>query len=733
MTKTQSKTMDDASVILNNLNTAVFRTTLTDPGKFLLVNPAFLKIFGYPQDQDLAELSVIDLYADPDVRNTIRIELKEAGAIHSREIEFRSRDGRIFSGRVSSVLVRQADGSQVLDGIIEDISEQVKIRRELEESKATLIESELRYRGLVENSPTGILRIDCDGNILDVNQRMVEILGSPSQEQTKKFNMFAFKPLQVAGISQQFHEVIDHSRAVSFTSKYTTNWDKTVYFQVAINPVMDSSGAVIGAQANMEDVTETHRAWEAQKELEQTQLEERNLFMEGPVMIFKWDTKSGRPLLHASENVSSILGYSAEDFLSGKVIFRNIVHADDLETVRKQARDAIAAGKDGFNTPPYRLKKANGEYLWVNDHSTVIRDERGNVKNISGVVYDISRILQADQEIREQEQNYQELFNAISDAIFIQDPDTQEILDVNTTMLNMYGYSRLEVIGEGVQKFSVDADVASRVQVLFKEALEQGQKTAEWHTLRKDGSTFWAEVKLRPATIHGKQRMLANVRDISNRRRILSHLEAALKEQEILLREIHHRVKNNMQVIISLLNIQADYVDDEQLTEIFQEAQNRIRTMALIHEKLFTSEHMSAVDFKGYLVSLLLELINFYTIDTRRIRIEQEVETLSLDITKANPCGLIVNELVSNAMKYAFPDNREGVIRVTARSVGAHGAVLEVQDDGIGMPESVDFESVMSMGLRITRILTEQLRGKMTITRDHGTTFTLSFDLNDTD
>ena len=733
MTKTQSKTMDDASVILNNLNTAVFRTTLTDPGKFLLVNPAFLKIFGYPQDQDLAELSVIDLYADPDVRNTIRIELKEAGAIHSREIEFRSRDGRIFSGRVSSVLVRQADGSQVLDGIIEDISEQVKIRRELEESKATLIESELRYRGLVENSPTGILRIDCDGNILDVNQRMVEILGSPSQEQTKKFNMFAFKPLQVAGISQQFHEVIDHSRAVSFTSKYTTNWDKTVYFQVAINPVMDSSGAVIGAQANMEDVTETHRAWEAQKELEQTQLEERNLFMEGPVMIFKWDTKSGRPLLHASENVSSILGYSVEDFLSGKVIFRNIVHADDLETVRKQARDAIAAGKDGFNTPPYRLKKANGEYLWVNDHSTVIRDERGNVKNISGVVYDISRILQADQEIREQEQNYQELFNAISDAIFIQDPDTQEILDVNTTMLNMYGYSRLEVIGEGVQKFSVDADVASRVQVLFKEALEQGQKTAEWHTLRKDGSTFWAEVKLRPATIHGKQRMLANVRDISNRRRILSHLEAALKEQEILLREIHHRVKNNMQVIISLLNIQADYVDDEQLTEIFQEAQNRIRTMALIHEKLFTSEHMSAVDFKGYLVSLLLELINFYTIDTRRIRIEQEVETLSLDITKANPCGLIVNELVSNAMKYAFPDNREGVIRVTARSVGAHGAVLEVQDDGIGMPESVDFESVMSMGLRITRILTEQLRGKMTITRDHGTTFTLSFDLNDTD
>jgi len=545
--------------------------------------------------------------------------------------------------------------------------------------------------------------------------------------------MFAFKPLQVAGISQQFHEVIDHSRAVSFTSKYTTNWDKTVYFQVAINPVMDSSGAVIGAQANMEDVTETHRAWEAQKELEQTQLEERNLFMEGPVMIFKWDTKSGRPLLHASENVSSILGYSAEDFLSGKVIFRNIVHADDLETVRKQARDAIAAGKDGFNTPPYRLKKANGEYLWVNDHSTVIRDERGNVKNISGVVYDISRILQADQEIREQEQNYQELFNAISDAIFIQDPDTQEILDVNTTMLNMYGYSRLEVIGEGVQKFSVDADVASRVQVLFKEALEQGQKTAEWHTLRKDGSTFWAEVKLRPATIHGKQRMLANVRDISNRRRILSHLEAALKEQEILLREIHHRVKNNMQVIISLLNIQADYVDDEQLTEIFQEAQNRIRTMALIHEKLFTSEHMSAVDFKGYLVSLLLELINFYTIDTRRIRIEQEVETLSLDITKANPCGLIVNELVSNAMKYAFPDNREGVIRVTARSFGAHGAVLEVQDDGIGMPESVDFESVMSMGLRITRILTEQLRGKMTITRDHGTTFTLSFDLNDTD
>ena len=186
-----------------------------------------------------------------------------------------------------------------------------------------------------------------------------------------------------------------------------------------------------------------------------------------------------------------------------------------------------------------------------------------------------------------------------------------------------------------------------------------------------------------------------------------------------------------MQVIISLLNIQADYVSNDQLSEIFGETQNRIRSMALIHDKIFRSKRMSEVDFGNYINSLIFELSNFYKIDPQRIRIHQTIEDFRLDISKAIPCGLIVNELITNAIKYAFPDKREGDILVSARPFGENKAKIQIRDSGIGVAPDLVFEETQSMGLRIVRILTEQLGGTIEISHKQGTSFTLIFDLND--
>jgi len=707
--------------ILDNLNTAVFRTNLEGSASIIDVNPAFIKMFGYKDKTEIESISLVEFYLNPADRIEMWNELKSSGNIRNRELIFKRKDGSVFTGRVSSVLVKDSEGKSLfIDGVVDDISELKTKEMELlaeqrvffsgpvvliqwpvsedealinisenivdllgyeaseflegqilypdlvhEEDKAELqnhirsilaggsdimmvhpyrlrqktgeyiwvqdyayvqrdsadgavgilgyifdvtalqvsqresIEKEQRLRDLVENSPTGILRIDGEGNIVEVNQRMVDMLGSSSKEATQSFNVFNFQALVDAGISGKFQEVISENKIISFAGQYDSNLGKKLHFKLIISPVLDAKGQIIGAQANMEDVTSTYLAEADKLKLQNDQLEERNIFMAGPIMIIKWAYSADDPVLSVSENVKKILGYTVEEFMSGNIVPAKIIHPDDIDAVREASQVAVANGKTAFEVAPYRLQKKDGSYIWVSDYSTVNRDAHGNPVDFSGIIWDISTVIEAELELK------------------------------------------------------------------------------------------------------------------------------------VLLREVHHRVKNNMQVIISLLNIQADYVNNDQLSEIFGETQNRIRSMALIHDKLFRSKRMSAVDFGNYINSMILELNNFYEIDSQRIHIHQNIEEIRLDISKAIPCGLIVNELVTNSIKYAFPDKREGDIWITADPIDHGKAKIEIKDNGVGLKEGLVFEETQSMGLRIVRILSEQLGGTMEIYTEKGVSFSLIFDLID--
>ena len=216
--------------------------------------------------------------------------------------------------------------------------------------------------------------------------------------------------------------------------------------------------------------------------------------------------------------------------------------------------------------------------------------------------------------------------------------------------------------------------------------------------------------------------------EIIERRWAEDRIAAALKEKEVLLREIHHRVKNNMQVIISLLRLQSDTIKDQQYADMFQESQERIKSMALIHEKLYQSKDLARVDFNEYIKSLLNGLFRSHGIDTGRIVTKLKVEDVSLGLDHAIPCGLIINELVSNSLKYAFPEDRKGEIGVTLRSNTKGEIELWVSDDGIGIPEDLDFRKTDSLGLDLVTILAEdQLEGKIDLDRTGGTTFRILF------
>jgi PAS domain S-box-containing protein len=240
-----------------------------------------------------------------------------------------------------------------------------------------------------------------------------------------------------------------------------------------------------------------------------------------------------------------------------------------------------------------------------------------------------------------------------------------------------------------------------------------GPFRAECRFVARDGHVVW---------VHGEARLISDPNgplllqgvafDITETKRAEELVRASLREKELLLKEIHHRVKNNLQITSSLLRLQLGKVSDENTRRVLRESQDRIRSMALVHEMLYRSPDLSRVDFREYLETLVRQLFRSHSVDVDRIRYTIAVDEGTLGIDVAMPCALIVNELVANSLKHAFPSGRGGTIAVSLQSTaGEH--LLRVADDGAGLPPKMDFRKTETLGLQLVRTLTDQLGGRI--------------------
>ncbi len=211
------------------------------------------------------------------------------------------------------------------------------------------------------------------------------------------------------------------------------------------------------------------------------------------------------------------------------------------------------------------------------------------------------------------------------------------------------------------------------------------------------------------------------------RRQAEEQIKASLHEKEILLREIHHRVKNNLQIISSLLNLQSQHVKDKEALEMFRESRLRVRSMAMVHEKLYRSKDLARVDFNEYVQSLGYHLFQMYGVTPDTVVLKVDAEGVFLDINTAIPCGLLISELISNALKHAFPDGLKGEVVVNMKPIEDDSYMLTVRDTGVGLNRDLDLKSTDSFGLQLVDMLSEQLQGSVSIQRNGGTTFTVQF------
>jgi PAS domain S-box-containing protein len=316
-----------------------------------------------------------------------------------------------------------------------------------------------------------------------------------------------------------------------------------------------------------------------------------------------------------------------------------------------------------------------------------------------------------------------------SDPIWWVKPDGT-LCYVNDAACRDLGYTRDEIIGKQVSDFNQDRPDAAWADH-WQTVKEQRALTFEARLHAKDGTLFPVEVTANHIELNGKEYHCSFVRNITDRKQAENQLKASLTEKEVLLKEVHHRVKNNLQTVCSLLNLQANTIQDPNVLAPFRDSQRRIKAMALVHERLYQSESLAKVNFSDYVHHLVTDLIHSYSADPTKIHLNIEVGQVDLPVGAAIPCGLIINELVTNALKYAFPDDRIGEIQICFSVSTTNQCRLLIADNGVGFLSSmaiVDYTPPLdSLGLQLVHAFVHQLRGTIELDCSRGSRFELLF------
>ncbi|MGA9382128.1 MAG: histidine kinase dimerization/phosphoacceptor domain -containing protein, partial [Phormidium sp.] len=494
--------------------------------------------------------------------------------------------------------------------------------------------------------------------------------------------------------------------------------------------VRDAEGKPLHFISQIQDITERKLAEEKLRLSE----ERLHLALEASGDgLWDWNIVTGE--LYFSRQWLKMLGYEVTELPYHITTWKDLIHPEDKALVFNKL-DAHLKDDSLPYQFDYRLKTKSGEWKWIANYGkVVVRDRNGMPLRMTGTHRDISDRKQSELALIHSRDLKEAIFNESTDAIFIVDDQTLLNVDCNQRAVELFEVDSkdelLNIEGQSLQKYQfTDAELTNIVE----EIRLRGFWTRELEYVSKKGKIFWGNFITKKIQVAGKNFNLGRVTDITSRKQADDKIRASLKEKEVLLREIHHRVKNNLQVIYSLLNLQSKYINEASILEIFKECKNRIRAMAMIHEQLYISKNMSQIQLNDYLKKLAQELFRSYKLPANLITLHTELdEQLFLDVDLAVSCGLIINELISNCLKYAFPQGRRGEVRVKAKLELENKLTLIISDNGVGLPQYFDLEKSQHLGLKIVKVLSQQIHGEFKYnSSNQGTEFKISLNYNST-
>jgi len=369
---------------------------------------------------------------------------------------------------------------------------------------------------------------------------------------------------------------------------------------------------------------------------------------------------------------------------------------------------------------------SEGRFRDVIFNKATFVDADNRVAGIVTAAIDITERKRAEEALRESEEKFRVLAETSPAAIILH--QGERFIYANPAATRISGYSEAELLEMNFWQWSGKEDCDSIRQRSHARLRGEPEPPQYEHKLiTKYGEEKWVLVSAGITEYRGKPTVIATLLDITEGKKVEEKIKAALAEKIVLLKEVHHRVKNNMQIISTLLDLQSDVIPDERSRNCLRESQNRIRSMALIHERLYESENFSSINAGEYIRDLSQHLFSSYAVDTTRISLNIDAGHICLEINRAIPCALIINELISNSLKHAFPDGQRGEISIRVSS-GKDRITLEVADNGVGMPAGHDFRDTGTLGLQLVNLLAKQLSGSISFDVGHkGTVAVISF------
>lgn len=340
-------------------------------------------------------------------------------------------------------------------------------------------------------------------------------------------------------------------------------------------------------------------------------------------------------------------------------------------------------------------------------------------------------------ELRERKEVFERFFESAPDAILVTDSQGL-ITDINQQAKLMFGFEREELVGKPIEMLI--PEYLGKEHQLHREKYIAAPKTRpmgqglELYAQCQDGRQYPVDITLSPLHAAGQTRVLASVRDITEHKLAEEKIRESLREKEVLLREVHHRVKNNLAIICSLFYLESTYAKDEHTAQVFRESESRVHSMALVHESLYGSKSLSRIDFSEYAKALATDILSSYGNGeraARSVQLKSELQPVIMSIDLAVPCGLILNELISNAFKHGFANASNGEITVALLASRDGKCLLRVDDNGAGIPPDLDVNTKKSLGLRLVRSLTKQIHGSFDLVRtEPGTSARVQFPIN---